>query len=121
ELVEVPGMPLKDLTTQAGRFDPVQLTQDITIMEELRRHMRQSQSGRALLDATLVRLTLAEQFTPVAELLARVGAAPAPAGDGAQKKNRDSAAVTPVGWAPPTTPADASMVGQTFLSAQELA
>jgi DNA polymerase-3 subunit gamma/tau len=94
ELVEVPGVPLKDLTTQAARFDPVQLTQDITILEELRRHMRQSQSGRALLDATLVRLTLAEQFTPVAELLARVGATPAPAGDGAQKKNRDSAPMT---------------------------
>jgi len=73
ELVEVPGLSVKELAAQAERFDAVQLTQDITILEELRRHMRQSQSGRALLDATLVRLTLAEQFTPVAEILARVG------------------------------------------------
>jgi DNA polymerase-3 subunit gamma/tau len=87
ELVEVPGVSLKDLAEQANRFDAVNLTQDITILEELRRHMRQSQSGRALLDATLVRLTLAEQFTPVQELLARVGGTVVAAGgDGAQKK-----------------------------------
>src|SRR4051794_35109962 len=87
ELVEVPGVALSDLAEQAGRFDPVSLTQDITILEELRRHTRQSQSGRALLDATLVRMTLAEQFTPVAELLARVGGTATAGGDGAQKKN----------------------------------
>src|SRR5690349_4388723 len=114
ELVEVPGVSLKDLAEQANRFDAVNLTQDITILEELRRHMRQSQSGRALLDATLVRLTLAEQFTPVAELLARVGGSAAPAGgDGAQKKNSGSAALTPSAPAAPRPP-----VGQTFLSAQ---
>src|SRR5688500_15955315 len=77
DLVEVPGLSIEELDAQARRFDPVGLTQDITILEELRRHLRQSQSGRALLDATLVRMTLAEQFTPVAELLARVGTAPA--------------------------------------------
>ncbi|HSI36364.1 MAG TPA: DNA polymerase III subunit gamma/tau, partial [Tepidisphaeraceae bacterium] len=86
ELVEVPGLSLKDLAAQANRFDPVSLTQDITILEELRRFMRQSQSGRALLDATLVRLALAEQFTPIPELLARVGAGAA-GGDGQKKKS----------------------------------
>jgi DNA polymerase-3 subunit gamma/tau len=125
ELVEVPGVPLKDLVAQAGRFDAVNLTQDITILEELRRHMRQSQSGRALLDATLVRLTLAEQFTPVDVLLARVGGTAAPAG-GDQKKNFVSPAVVapvtaPVVQAfssPPVVQAFSSPpVGQTFLSA----
>ncbi len=91
ELVEVPGIALKDLAAQAEKFDAVNLTQDITILEELRRHMRQSQSGRALLDATLVRLTLAEQFTPVEEVLARLGGTTAPAD--AQKKNYVSAPV----------------------------
>jgi DNA polymerase-3 subunit gamma/tau len=115
ELVEVPGIAVKDLAAQADRFDAVNLTQDITILEELRRHMRQSQAGRALLDATLVRLTLAEQFTPVAEILARVGgASPAGNGDGAQKKNYGSAGVGGAGappvrdhapaGAPPVTP-----------------
>jgi hypothetical protein len=93
ELVEVPGIAIKDLAAQAEKFDAVNLTQDVTILEELRRHMRQSQSGRALLDASLVRLTLAEQFTPVAEVLARVGGVASGSGDGAQKKNNDSARV----------------------------
>jgi DNA polymerase-3 subunit gamma/tau len=47
ELVEVPGMPLKDLVAQSERFDPAALVQDVAILEELRRHERQSQAGRA--------------------------------------------------------------------------
>src|SRR5688572_1500735 len=80
-LVEVPGLSTDDLVNQAARFDPVALTQDIALLEELRRHMRQSQSGRALLDATLVRMAMSEQFASVGELLSRLdggsGARPA--------------------------------------------
>jgi DNA polymerase-3 subunit gamma/tau len=98
-LVEVPGLSMKELDEQAQKFDPVALTQDITILEELRRNIRQSQAGRALLDATLVRMTLADQFASIGELLARVdgnGAPPRTAGAArsapaasvaAQKKN----------------------------------
>ena len=68
-LVEVPGLAMKDLTAQAERFDAGVLAQDITILEELRRNMRQNQTGRALLDATLVRLAMAEQFLSINELL----------------------------------------------------
>ncbi len=77
ELVEVPGVALSDLSAQAERFDPVALTQDIALLEELRRHIRQSQAGRALLDSTLVRLALADQFASIGELLARASGAPA--------------------------------------------
>jgi len=87
-LVEVPGMPISNLVQQASRFDPVVLTQDITILEELRRQIRVSSAGRALVDATLVRLALAEQFTSISELIARTG------GEPVQKKKYD--AVTPV-------------------------
>lgn len=69
DLVEVFGVSQEELEGQARRFDPVMLTQDIVILEELRRTARQSQAARALLDATIVRLTLAEQFTPIAELI----------------------------------------------------
>jgi len=69
ELVEVAGVATGDLVKQAARFEPVVLTQDIVILEDLRRHLRQAQEGRAILEATLVRLALAEQFTPIAELL----------------------------------------------------
>ncbi|MEA2736470.1 MAG: polymerase subunit gamma/tau, partial [Humisphaera sp.] len=68
-LVEVPGLAMKDLSGQAMRFDPVVLSQDISILEELRRQIRTSQAGRALLDATLVRLALAEQFNSIANVL----------------------------------------------------
>ncbi|HZK81626.1 MAG TPA: hypothetical protein VFC46_11175, partial [Humisphaera sp.] len=72
------------------------LSQDISILEELRRTLRQSQAGRALLDATLVRLALADQFASIGELLSRIDGTqgtPAPARSAtrsappAQKKN----------------------------------
>ena len=90
QLVEVPGLSLDELMKQAQCFDPVALTQDITILEELRRQIRQTQAGRAILDATLVRLALSDQFTRIGELLAQVDDAPrtpaAPAAAPAQKK-----------------------------------
>ncbi|HEX4796414.1 MAG TPA: DNA polymerase III subunit gamma/tau [Humisphaera sp.] len=98
-LVEVPGLSTDDLAAQAQKFDPVALTQDLTILEELRRHIRQSQAGRALLDATLVRITLADQFASIGELLSRLdgngsppraatgGRSSTPSAGSAQKKN----------------------------------
>src|SRR4051812_13427458 len=82
ELVEVPGLSMEDLLKQAEQFDPAALTQDITILEELRRQVRQSQLGTSLLDATLVRMAMADQFASIGQLLARLdgggGAAPRP-------------------------------------------
>ena len=95
DLVEVAGLSTADLAAQASRFDPVTLTQDITILEDLRRHLRQSSAGRALLDATLVRLALADQFTSIADLLGATdsrAAAPAPA---QKKKPEELASPTP--------------------------
>jgi DNA polymerase-3 subunit gamma/tau len=114
-LVEVPGLDMKDLVGQANQFDAVTLSQDITILEELRRNIRQSQAGRALLDATLVRLSLADQFAAIGDLLSQVDGNGSPAGGvprvsrlvavPAQKKN-DSAApvVAPVGASALATP-----------------
>jgi DNA polymerase-3 subunit gamma/tau len=78
ELVEVPGMSLNDLVAQSERFDPAALVQDVAILEELRRHVRQSQAGRALFDATIVRMALADQFAAIGQLVARLDGAPAP-------------------------------------------
>src|SRR5690606_22255126 len=85
-LVEVPGVNPVDLDKQAQNFDPIALIQDITALDELRRLVRSSQAGRALLDATLVRLTLSDQFTSVEDLLARVDGNPSPRAASAQKK-----------------------------------
>ncbi|MCY2952817.1 MAG: DNA polymerase III subunit gamma/tau [Planctomycetota bacterium] len=71
-LVEVAGVSVTDLAKQAQSFDPIVLTQDITILEELRRQLRSSTAGRALLDATLVRLALAAQFTSISDLLCQI-------------------------------------------------
>lgn len=99
-LVEVPGLALKDLAAQADRFDAGALGQDITILEELRRTLRQSQAGRALLDATLVRLTLADQFASIGDLLSRLNggggsARPAAPGRTAPPRQPASPAVPP--------------------------
>jgi DNA polymerase-3 subunit gamma/tau len=86
-LVEVASISAQDLAKQAQRFDPVVLTQDIAILEDLRRQIRQSQAGRALLDATLVRLALADQFSSIADLLGHVDGQPtSPGGLPGQKK-----------------------------------
>jgi DNA polymerase-3 subunit gamma/tau len=81
-LVEVPGLPIKDLAAQSQRFNAVTLAQGVAILEELRRQARQSGAGRALLDATLVRLALAKQFTSVGEVVGKGSEAAA----GSQKK-----------------------------------
>jgi DNA polymerase-3 subunit gamma/tau len=90
DLVEVPGLSPVELNKQAELFDPAALSQDIVILEELRRHVRQSQAGRALLDATLVRMTLADQFSSLSELVERASGGVGAAG-AAQKKKRDIA------------------------------
>ncbi len=80
-LLNVPGLSDAELADQAANFDAVTLSQDIAILEELRRNMRQSQTGRAMLDATLVRLALAKEFSSIKQLLASPSsgtAAPAP-------------------------------------------
>ena len=79
ELVDVPGYSTDELAELAEKFDPVILTQDITILEELRRNIRQNQTGRALLDATLVRLAMSEQFVSINELLGNLDGAKPPA------------------------------------------
>jgi DNA polymerase III gamma/tau subunit len=111
DLVEVPGLAKAEMDAQAKKFDAAVLVQDIAILEELRRTVRQSQAGRALLDATLVRLAIADQFASVGQLLANLnssdGAAAeaAPAGP-ALKKN--SIEMTPASVAGVVDPGPAS-------------
>ena len=82
DLVETPVLDRAALHAQAEAFGAAALAQDIAILENLRRDLRGGGAiGRALLDATLVRLALAEQFTP----LGMTGGGPA-----AEKKKRVS-------------------------------
>ncbi len=78
-LIDAADSAIAELATQAKRLDPTALTQDIVILEELRRQARNSQTARALLDATLVRMTLADQFVSISALMDRAaGVAAAP-------------------------------------------
>ena len=81
DLVEVPGLDLDALVEQADRFDAAALSQDIAVLEELRRQMRTGGAGRALLDATLARLAMADQFSSIGDL-----AAGGSNGDGATRR-----------------------------------
>jgi len=53
----------------ARSFDDAALVYNITVLEELRRALRFGASGRALLDAALVRLAAAERFSDTRTLL----------------------------------------------------
>jgi DNA polymerase III subunit gamma/tau len=93
-LLDIPGLSETDLATQAAKFDARALAQDIAILEELRRNMRQSQTGRAMFDAALVRIALAEQFSPIGPMLAS-GPVAAASGGGAAAEQKKKPGVEP--------------------------
>jgi DNA polymerase-3 subunit gamma/tau len=97
DLVEASAVQLADLRRLAARFEPTDLIQDITLLEEVRRQMRQGHGGRPLFDAALARLALAGQFTSIGQLLGRVDSGPLPA----EKKKIDEAVVIEPPPAPP--------------------
>lgn len=72
ELVDVPAGLRQVLVRQSKRFDAATYVYMITVMEELRRNVRFSGSGRALTDAAIVKLCEAEKFSSIDTLLARL-------------------------------------------------
>jgi len=69
-LVDLPGPVRERLGAQAARFDAACFPYMITVLEELRRSVRFSGSGRALTEAALVRLASMERFASIEKLLA---------------------------------------------------
>jgi DNA polymerase III subunit gamma/tau len=119
-LVEVPGLSLDDMVTQSKLFDPAALTQDIAILEELKRSLRSSQTGRALFDATLVRVAMSDQFTRIADLIAHADSVPTTASPAPiQKKKSDELNGAEINGHAPTTrgtgvsPAFSNSTGET--------
>jgi DNA polymerase-3 subunit gamma/tau len=100
-LLDLPGHSAADLAKQAESFDSVTLSQDIAILEELRRNLRHNQTGRALLDATLTRLALAGQFRSIGQLLSQdAGSAAVSPPSPAQKKKPEPPGFPPADQAP---------------------
>ncbi|RKY06688.1 MAG: DNA polymerase III subunit gamma/tau [Planctomycetota bacterium] len=65
----------KTMSALAEKFDTAALIYNITAMEKLRWTIKNSDNPRALLEASMLRLTLSEHFMGLQELLSRVDAA----------------------------------------------
>ncbi|MEX2215206.1 MAG: DNA polymerase III subunit gamma/tau, partial [Phycisphaeraceae bacterium] len=83
DLVELSDEAKTLAAAQAKKFDAAGLVHMIALCEHVSRSMRQSSNPRALLDATIARLALAEKMADVAALLAGRGSLPA--GDSKKK------------------------------------
>jgi len=80
DLADVPAALRPRLESQAKKFDAGAFTYMITVLEELRRNVRSSGSGRALVEAAIVRLAEVSRFSSIETLLQHVeGGVPAPA------------------------------------------
>ncbi len=81
-LIELSDDAKAKANEQAQRFDAPGLVYAIALLENLGRHAKNSATPRALLDATVVRLALAEKMADVSALLSG-----GPVASGGQKKN----------------------------------
>jgi len=70
DLVDVPSQVLEQLVKQSAAFDAATYVYMISLCEEVRRAVKGSRSGRALLEAAVVRLASAQQFSDVQSILA---------------------------------------------------
>jgi len=73
ELVDVDEQAVRNqMAQQSKMFDDAALVYNITVLEELRRSIKSSGSGRALLEAALVRLTCCDRFSDTRVLLEQI-------------------------------------------------
>ena len=70
-----------DLAGLSAKFDIAGLVYNITALEKLRWTLRNSETSRALLEASLLRLALSEHFIGIDQLAARMRSMPAQATD----------------------------------------
>jgi DNA polymerase-3 subunit gamma/tau len=78
DLVDVPAGMRPRLFAQAQRFDAGAYVYMITVLEELRRSVRSSGAGRALVEAAVIRLAEAANFSSIASLMQWVDSGSAP-------------------------------------------
>ena len=92
----------------AEKFDIPGLIYGISALEKLRWSIKNSQTGRALLEASLVRLALSEHFLAVPALLSRLKSSSAGAGRGIKKKTVLTGSTRPVQSRPAVGSVDSS-------------
>ncbi len=93
DLVDAPAQVRQQLVEQSGRFDAAAYVYMIALAQELRRAVKFSGAGRALVDAAMVRLALAEQFADLKKVIDSL-----PAGAGPSAK---TASAPVADWPPP--------------------
>ena len=94
ELVELSDEAREEAVAQSARFDAAGLTHLIAVCDAAARNCKASSGPRAILDASIVRMSLSEKLADVTALLAgavrpgaaRTAAAPALVGGPAGKK-----------------------------------
>lgn len=89
DLVDVPEHLRERLAAQAAHYPAPTYVYMLTLLEEVRRAVRNFGAGRALLDAAVVRLTLAREFTDIRGLLSSGGVI-----QSAEKKTPDECGMT---------------------------
>lgn len=92
ELIESPADLRPAINDAAGKFDAAALVHLIALCEQTQRSLRSSTMGKVLLEALMVRLALADQFSSIRDLLARLpagGTAPRTLGTTPDQKKND--------------------------------
>ncbi len=88
DLVDASSAILERLVEQSNRFDAATYVYMIALVQELRRSIKFSAAGRALIDAAVVRLALTEQFSDLKKVLSSVASAPATSTGTADQKKK---------------------------------
>jgi len=77
ELIDLEDKTIREkLIEQSQQFDDAGLVYNITVMEELRRSIKSSGAGRALLEAAVIRLAANERFSDTRALLEQLQSGP---------------------------------------------
>lgn len=95
ELVELSDDAITIAAEQAKKFDTASLVYMIALCENMQRFAKNSSNPRALLDATIVRLALAEKMADVAALLAHSDTMTKPVANTAAPKKKEQVALVP--------------------------
>jgi len=99
-LVDLPSTTRESMAELSKRFDSDGYVYMTAVLEELRRNVRYSALGRALMEAGIVRLASAVPYASIQTLLDQLGSANDGAAEGAKKN------LTPPVSRPPDQPAD---------------
>ncbi len=75
ELIDLPSSVRDQFVIQAARFDAATYVYMISLMEEVRRTVKSSIASRAIVDAAVVRMALAKNFSNIDELISKLESA----------------------------------------------